>query len=58
VVWRKLHNEELHHLYSSPSIIRKIKSMEMDRVCSTMGTRTLLEVFCGKARKEEGSSRD
>jgi hypothetical protein len=24
--WRKLHNEELHHLYSSPSIIRMIKS--------------------------------
>jgi hypothetical protein len=25
-IWRKLHNEELHNLYSSPSIIRKIKS--------------------------------
>jgi hypothetical protein len=24
--WRKLHNEELHSLYSSPSIIRMIKS--------------------------------
>jgi hypothetical protein len=24
--WRKLHNEELHNLYSSPSIIRFIKS--------------------------------
>jgi hypothetical protein len=24
--WRKLHNEELHNLYSSPSIIRMIKS--------------------------------
>jgi hypothetical protein len=24
--WKKLHNEELHNLYSSPSIIRKIKS--------------------------------
>jgi hypothetical protein len=24
--WRKLHNEELHDLYSSPSIIRMIKS--------------------------------
>jgi hypothetical protein len=23
--WRKLHNEELHSLYSSPSIIRIIK---------------------------------
>jgi hypothetical protein len=27
--WRKLRNEELHNLYSSPSIIRKIKSMRM-----------------------------
>jgi hypothetical protein len=24
--WRKLHNEELHDLYSSPSIIRIVKS--------------------------------
>jgi hypothetical protein len=24
--WRKLHNEELHDLYSSPSIIRMMKS--------------------------------
>jgi hypothetical protein len=27
--WRKLHNEELHNLYSSPSIIRMIKSTSM-----------------------------
>jgi hypothetical protein len=27
--WRKLHNEELHDLYSSPSIIRIIKSRKM-----------------------------
>jgi hypothetical protein len=27
--WRKLHNEELHDLYSSPSIIRIIKSRGM-----------------------------
>jgi hypothetical protein len=27
--WRKLHNEELHKLYSSPSIIRIIKSKRM-----------------------------
>jgi hypothetical protein len=26
VEWRKLHNEELHILYSSPNIIRQIKS--------------------------------
>jgi hypothetical protein len=27
--WRKLHNEELHNLYSLPSIIRIIKSRRM-----------------------------
>jgi hypothetical protein len=27
--WRKLHNEELHNFYSSPSIIRMIKSRRM-----------------------------
>jgi hypothetical protein len=27
--WRKLHNEELQNLYSSPSIIRIIKSRGM-----------------------------
>jgi hypothetical protein len=27
--WRKLHNKELHNLYSSPSIIRTIKSRRM-----------------------------
>jgi hypothetical protein len=27
--WRKLHNEKLHNLYASPSIIRMIKSRRM-----------------------------
>jgi hypothetical protein len=27
--WRKLHNEELHILYSSPDIIRQVKSRRM-----------------------------
>jgi hypothetical protein len=27
--WGKLHNEELHNLYSSPGIIRKHKSRRM-----------------------------
>jgi hypothetical protein len=27
--WRKLHNVELHNLYSSPSIIRIIKSRRL-----------------------------
>jgi hypothetical protein len=37
--WRKLHNEELHDLYSSPSIIRMIKARRMRwaGACSTKG---------------------
>jgi hypothetical protein len=37
--WRKLHNEELHNLYSSPSIIRmiQVKEDEMGGACSTNG---------------------
>jgi hypothetical protein len=39
--WRKLHNEELHGLYSSPSIIKVIKARrmtdEMGRACGTHG---------------------
>jgi hypothetical protein len=27
--WRKLHNDELHDLYSSPNIVRVIKSRSM-----------------------------
>jgi hypothetical protein len=27
--WRKLHNEELHNLYSSPNTIRMIKLRKM-----------------------------
>jgi hypothetical protein len=27
--WRKLHNDELHGLYSSPSIVRVIKARRM-----------------------------
>jgi hypothetical protein len=27
--WRKLHNEELNYLYSSPNIVRVIKSRRM-----------------------------
>jgi hypothetical protein len=27
--WRKLHNDELHHLYSSPTIVQVIRSRRM-----------------------------
>jgi hypothetical protein len=28
-VWRKLHNDELHSLYSSPNVVRVIKSRRL-----------------------------
>jgi hypothetical protein len=45
--WRKLHNEELHNLYSSPSIIRIIKSRRMyhTRVPAFYGTRRFITEF-------------
>jgi hypothetical protein len=51
--WRKLHNEELQNLYSSPSIIRMIKD-EMDRACSTnRGEEECIQDIGGKARWKE-----
>jgi hypothetical protein len=44
--WRKLHNEELHNLNSSPSIIRMIKSR---RAYSTNGgERNAYRILVGK----------
>jgi hypothetical protein len=40
--WRKLHNEELHNLYSSPSIIRMIKSRRWAEHVERMGRRGYL----------------
>jgi hypothetical protein len=36
--WRKLHNEELHNVYSSPNIIRMIKSRRI-RLVGHVGRR-------------------
>jgi hypothetical protein len=49
--WRKLHNEELHNLYSSPDIIRQIKSKRMRwaRHVERMGEeRNVYKVLVGK----------
>jgi hypothetical protein len=46
--WRKLHNEELHNLYSSPDIIRQIKSRRMrwaGHVARMEGERKSYRVF-------------
>jgi hypothetical protein len=49
--WRKLHSEELHILYSSPNIIRQIKSRRMRwvRHMARMGEeRKMYRVLVGK----------
>jgi hypothetical protein len=56
--WRKLHREELHNLYSSPSINDKVKKDEMGRECSTNGDkRNVRRFFVGKARKKDTTER-
>jgi hypothetical protein len=49
--WRKMHNEELHNLYSSPDITRQVKSRRMRWVghVARMGEeRKLYKVLVGK----------
>jgi hypothetical protein len=50
----KLHNEELHILYSSPDIIRQIKSRRMRWAghVARMGEECI-QGFDGKARRKE-----
>jgi hypothetical protein len=43
--WRKLHNDELHNLYSSPIIVRVIKSRNMKWVDMWHARRRRREVF-------------
>jgi hypothetical protein len=52
--WRKLHSEDLHNLYSSPSIIRQIKSRRMRWAghVACMGEKSM-QGFGGKARRKE-----
>jgi hypothetical protein len=53
--WRKLHNEELHNLYCSPSIIRMIKSRRMRWAghVARMGTKmNVYTIFLGKSEGE------
>jgi hypothetical protein len=49
--WRKLHSEELHNLYSSPDIVRQIKSRRMrwaGHVARMGEGRKLYKVLVGK----------
>jgi hypothetical protein len=51
--WRKLHNEELHNLYSSPSIIIMMKSWRMRWAghIARMGRRRIHIVFWWESLK-------
>jgi hypothetical protein len=44
--WRKLHNDELHNLYSSPNIVRVIKSRRM-KLAGHVARMERGEVFTG-----------
>jgi hypothetical protein len=49
--WRKLHNEELHNLYSSPDTIRQVKSRRMrwaEHVAHMGEERKVYKVLVGK----------
>jgi hypothetical protein len=52
--WRKLHNEELHDLYSSPSIIRIMKSRKMRLAghVARMGRRGMLIDYWWESQRE------
>jgi hypothetical protein len=57
--WRKLHSEELHNLYSSPDIIRQVKSrrMRLAEHVARMGEKSI-QGFGGKARKKRDNLED
>jgi hypothetical protein len=49
--WRELHNEELHNLYSSPDIIRQVKSRIMrwaEHVTCMRQERKVYKILVGK----------
>jgi hypothetical protein len=58
VEWRKLHNDELHNLYSSPDIIKLIKSRRIrwaGNVARMAEERKLYKVLVGKPKGKNHS---
>jgi hypothetical protein len=53
--WRKLHNDELHNLYSSPNIVKVIKSRRLRWAghVAHIGEGRCLQRFGWEARREE-----
>jgi hypothetical protein len=51
--WRKLHNEEVYDLYSSPDIIRQIESRSMWGMWHAWERRRKCTGFGAKARRKE-----
>jgi hypothetical protein len=61
IEWRKLHIEDLHNLYSSPDIIRQIKSRRMrwaGHVARMAEERKLYRAFWWESPKERDHSED
>jgi hypothetical protein len=56
--WTKLHNEELHNLYSSPSIIRIIKSRRMRWAKNLARTGRRLHIIIGGRAKKRDHGED
>jgi PAS domain-containing protein len=52
--WRKLHNEELHDLYTLPKIIRiiKLRRMKWMRHVEQMGMNRTVYRLLGESQKE------
>jgi hypothetical protein len=52
--WRKVHNEELHNLHSSPSVIRmtKLRRMRWAKHVARLGEMNVYRIL---VRKPEGS---
>jgi hypothetical protein len=54
--WRKLHNDELHDLYSSPNIVRVIKSRSMRWVGHVARMGEIRGVYRDLVGRPEGKS--